>query len=453
MALRKFWTSSKSIGTADRSATNNPMTGQPKSKGGAAHEGNKAQVRVMSISHSAVNRVSGRKRYEAIAMQRRDIDLTVVAPDHWWEYGAAMPLDPPVGPLDFRVERIRLAHLPLVAWNCHHYLNLGNVLRQIRPEVLHLWEEPWSFVALQAARLRDRLLPHTALLFETEQNILRRLPPPFEQIRRYTLGRTNLLIGRQAQALDVARACGFSGPTAIVEYGVDADIFARRDRDQARRTMGFHGFTLGYVGRVIQPKGLETAIAAIALCNVPVSLVILGTGSAQDALLRQARELGVADRVRFLGMAVPSQVAQVMNGLDALVLLSRTTRSWKEQFGRVIMEAHACGVPVIGSDSGSIPGVVGEGGWIVPEGDAAALGRLLSPSCWLSRRDSTCGKDRVMSGQQAIFDRNSRRKSCRRIRASCHYSPPSALGLCFEIILVGSCILGTGGSTILVNVR
>ena len=57
--------------------------------------------------------------------------------------------------------------------------------------------------------------------------------------------------------------------------------------------------------------------------------------------------------------------------------MSRTTRTWKEQFGRVIMEAHACGVPVIGSSSGSIPHVVGQGGWIVPEGDAPALATLL----------------------------------------------------------------------------
>jgi glycosyltransferase involved in cell wall biosynthesis len=66
-----------------------------------------------------------------------------------------------------------------------------------------------------------------------------------------------------------------------------------------------------------------------------------------------------------------------MNALDVLVLMSRTARTWKEQFGRVIMEAQACGVPVIGSDSGSIPGVVAEGGWVVPEGRSAPLAELL----------------------------------------------------------------------------
>ena len=66
-----------------------------------------------------------------------------------------------------------------------------------------------------------------------------------------------------------------------------------------------------------------------------------------------------------------------MRGIDVLVLLSQTTRTWKEQFGRVIMEAQACGTPVIGSDCGAIPSVVGSGGWIVGEDDVAGLTALL----------------------------------------------------------------------------
>jgi len=58
---------------------------------------------------------------------------------------------------------------------------------------------------------------------------------------------------------------------------------------------------------------------------------------------------------------------------DAVVLPSYATRTWKEQFGRVLVEAMACGTPVIGSDSGEIPHVVGEAGLIFPEKDAPAL--------------------------------------------------------------------------------
>jgi glycosyltransferase involved in cell wall biosynthesis len=63
--------------------------------------------------------------------------------------------------------------------------------------------------------------------------------------------------------------------------------------------------------------------------------------------------------------------------LDVLVVPSRTRHNWKEQFGRVIIEAMACCVPVIGSDSGAIPGVIGDGGLIFPEDDSAALSDCL----------------------------------------------------------------------------
>ena len=334
-------------------------------------------LRVLSISHSAVHKVSGRIRYETLVSRRDDIALTLVAPDRWQEYGKVMPLDPHLGPMDFRVEHVRLPVVPGAGWYLHHYAHLGRVIRDVQPAVIHLWEEPWSLVALQALLLRGRLCPDAAVMLETDQNILRRMPPPFEQMRRFALSRTDLLIGRGPESLEVSRRCGYDGPTAIVEYGVAPGVFAPGDRTAARSQLGLPGLVLGYVGRIVREKGLHDVLDAIAACPVPTSLVVVGSGADQEAFLARAQELGLTDRVRVLAPRPPREVALVMHGLDALVLMSRTTRTWKEQFGRVIMEAHACGVPVIGSTSGSIPGVVAGGGWIVPEGDAAALSRLL----------------------------------------------------------------------------
>ncbi len=335
-------------------------------------------LKVLSISHSAVHRVSGRMRYEMLAQRRHDIDLTLVAPDRWQEYGKPMPLDPHDGPLDFRVERIRLPYVPRAGWYLHHYAHLGRVLSELRPDVIHLWEEPWSLVALQAILLRNWRHPRAAIMLETDQNILRRMPAPFEQMRRYALGQTDLLIGRGAESLEVSRRCGFKGETAIVEYGVAPGVFGRQYRAAARAALGVSGFALGYVGRIVREKGLHDVLEAMAACSEPVTLLVVGSGADEAAFTARAAELGLAERVRVLAPRPSAEVARLMNGLDALVLMSRTTRTWKEQFGRVIMEAHACAVPVIGSSSGSIPGVVADGGWIVPEGDVPALARLLT---------------------------------------------------------------------------
>jgi glycosyltransferase involved in cell wall biosynthesis len=67
-----------------------------------------------------------------------------------------------------------------------------------------------------------------------------------------------------------------------------------------------------------------------------------------------------------------------MNALDALILPSWTVPSWKEQFGRVIIEAQACETPVIGSDSGAIPEILAEGGLIFPERNPAALAMAIA---------------------------------------------------------------------------
>jgi glycosyltransferase involved in cell wall biosynthesis len=104
---------------------------------------------------------------------------------------------------------------------------------------------------------------------------------------------------------------------------------------------------------------------------------VLGEGPDKERFVARFKGLGLTDQVKMFDAIPPKEVARFMKSLDALVLMSRTTRTWKEQFGRVIMEAHACGVPVIGSDSGSIPSVIHNGGWVVRESDSVELSKLL----------------------------------------------------------------------------
>ena len=106
-------------------------------------------------------------------------------------------------------------------------------------------------------------------------------------------------------------------------------------------------------------------------------MVIAGTGPEQVALKDLAQRLGLLDKVTFLGKVSSTAMPAVYASMDVLALPSRTTTTWKEQFGRVLIEAMACRVPVIGSDSGEIPNVIGDGGLVFPEDDAAALADLL----------------------------------------------------------------------------
>jgi glycosyltransferase involved in cell wall biosynthesis len=131
-------------------------------------------------------------------------------------------------------------------------------------------------------------------------------------------------------------------------------------------------FVVGYAGRLVPEKGLDVLIdAAAAVDGAAVRLV--GNGPLRAELETRARKSGlmleVDSHVRHEDMAA------AYTTFDVLVLPSRTTARWAEQFGRVLVEALWCGVPIVGSDSGEIPWVIGStgGGIVVPEGDVRAL--------------------------------------------------------------------------------
>lgn len=330
-----------------------------------------APLRVLSIAHAAVSRAAGRRRYYPLTAERR-FDIHLVGPARWREYGREMTADPPDEPgLSMHVMPILFPSAGPFKWHLHVYPGLRRLIRDIRPHVIHLWEEPWSAVALQASLLAG----DAGLALEVDQNILKRLPPPFEAIRAHVLRRADHILSRSPEATAVVRAKGYAGPATPIGYGVDRDIFHPPAEPRAR-TEG-SPLRIGYVGRLVEEKGLDDALDALARSRAPVSLAIMGGGPDEERLRARVAALGLNERVSMRGWASPTEVADFMRGLDVVILLTRTTKAVREQFGRVIIEAQSCGAPVIGSACGAIPSVVGAGGWIVPERDPATLAALL----------------------------------------------------------------------------
>jgi glycosyltransferase involved in cell wall biosynthesis len=355
-------------------------------------------MRVLLISHTCQSATEGQPKAEYLG-RMPDVDLRVLVPDRWNHYGRwRAPARPEASSFEYEVGRVAWPWAGPAQCYLHWYPQLRRTLLEFRPEVIDLWEEPWSLVSAHTCWLRDRLLPGAKIVSETEQNINKSLPPPFEQFRSYTLRRADFVVGRSDEAVRVLRGKGYRGPAAVVPNAVDADLFRPLDRSACRKALGLSGFVAGYVGRLVPEKGLMDMLDALVLCAEQVQLLFVGSGPYQDELQQRARELGVAGRVRFVPPQAPSELPPVMNALDALVLVSRTTPSWKEQFGRVIIEAHACQTAVIGSDSGAIPDVVGQAGVVVPERDPAALAaalQRLSSSAELRTRLGSLGRRQV----------------------------------------------------------
>lgn len=344
-------------------------------------------MRVLLISHTCQSPAEGQPKAVELA-RLAGVELKVVVPDRWKHYGRWRPLEilpeaggvieplavcwPWVGPAQFYL---------------HWYPKLAKVVRAFKPDVIDVWEEPWGLVSLQAARARRRWAPRAKLVLETEQNLNKQLPMPFEWIRRKSLGQADWLVARNAEAVGVCRSKGYTGPATVLPNAVDVGLFAPMDRAACRQAVKVEGPTLAYIGRLVPEKGLGDLLDAFARLKQDCRLLLVGEGPMDLALRQKSVDLGISDRIEFRGKMPLDQLPQVMNAIDALVLPSRTTERWKEQFGRVIIEAFACGTAVIGSDSGAIPEVIAGDGWVYPEGDVAALAEAIESCLAVSEED------------------------------------------------------------------
>ena len=348
-------------------------------------------MRVVILSKALVVGAYQRKLEE---LARLGVELTALVPESWRE--------PRVGVQ--RLERrytagYTLQALPIALNGQHHlhfYPTLGPALRRLRPDVLHIDEESFNLATFQAMRLGVAL--GARCCFYNYANIDRFYPPPFGLFERYSFRHAAHALACNQEAAAIMRRHGYAGPLTIVpQFGVDPELFRPAEQDGGRRTEDggpnpstvhrppstvhrppstVHrppSFTVGYLGRLVPEKGVLDLLEAVAGLPSEIRLRLVGDGSQRPAIERRIAQLGLQARVALLPAVGSTMVPDAMRALDALVLPSRTTPSWKEQFGRVLIEAMSCGVPVVGSSSGEIPHVIGDAGLVFPEGDVAAL--------------------------------------------------------------------------------
>lgn len=301
--------------------------------------------------------------------QQPGIELVVVVPPAWQDARGRMALEKAhTAGYELSVTPIRMnGHFHL-----HYYPELPKILARVQPDLVHIDEEPYNLASYLAARALARQAPHARLLFFSWQNIYKYYPPPFGWMECYLYQVAAAAIAGSYEAKAVLERKGFGKPIAVIpQFGVP-DSFVPGVTPHASNCI-----VIGYAGRLVREKGIQVLLRALAAVHGTWELRILGSGPLYDSLASMARELGIEARVHFSPWAASDQMPGFYQSLDMLVVPSLTRPNWKEQFGRVIMEAMACGVPVIGSDSGEIPNVVGDAGIVVPEGDVAALARAI----------------------------------------------------------------------------
>jgi glycosyltransferase involved in cell wall biosynthesis len=335
-------------------------------------------LRVLAISHSCVVGAN-QQVYEELA-RHPDVALGLLMPSHYVSDfdGSRIVPDRTVGN-GFRI----LTGRPVLAGNgsLYFYLTgLTRAVRETRPAVTFLDEEPWSLSALQAVWRARRA--GSRVVFYSKQNLKKPLPPPFRQIQAAVFRATDHAFAISDEVAGVLRWKGYGGPVTLLPHGVDPARFSPRNVSGLRARLGLTGTVFAYFGRLVPEKGVEVFLrAALRLATTDgdrATFWVVGSGP-EEGRLRALVE-GKPGRFIFLPKVPHLEVAEYLSAADVVVIPSLTIPRWKEQFGRVIIEALACGVPVIGSDSGEIPHLIRKvgGGLVTPEGDAEALAAVMA---------------------------------------------------------------------------
>jgi glycosyltransferase involved in cell wall biosynthesis len=333
--------------------------------------------RLVSISHSYVVTLNRRLANEMARVGAGQWEVTAVAPRFF--HGDLSPIELQREPDEAsQIEGVRA----LFSRSAHMFV-YGPELREKLArgaDLVHSWEEPYVFAGAEVALLTPRRVP---LVFSTAQNLFKRYPPPFAQLERLVVARSAgwVAFGETVKQNLLARPGYAQRPSRYIPMGVDVELF-QPDRAAGAdflRELGWEAQgapVVGYLGRFVPEKGVELLREVLEQLTTPWRALFVGGGPLEASLRAWAERLG--DRVRVVTGVPHARVPRVLNAMDVLCAPSQTTPRWKEQFGRMLAEGFACGVPVLTSDSGEIPHTAGEAGLVLPEADRAAWTVALS---------------------------------------------------------------------------
>lgn len=340
--------------------------------------------RLLTIGHSYVIGMNRRLAHEMAVQSGGAWEVTAVAPARYRADLGRIAVQPIVGEAS-RLEALDvvLDRVPHLMW----YRDLQRVFAA-RWDVVHCWEEPYILAAAQVARHTPR---DATLVIASFQNLAKRYPWPFSAFERGTMRRANAWIafGQTVHETLSARPGYRDKPSCVIPPGVDLTRF-QPDAAARRATLDRLGWTaadrvVGFLGRFVPEKGIGILLDALRNVTSPWRALFVGGGPMEGALREFASQH--PGRVHVQTGVGHDEVPMWLNAMTLLCAPSQTTAGWREQFGRMLIEAMACGVPVLVSDSGEMPSVVATAGVVVAERDSRAWSREI---------------DRLLTGDAAL---------------------------------------------------
>ncbi len=324
---------------------------------------------------------------------RQGIDLTVIVPSTFHS--------PAGSPLlyDQNDDERAYRFVPLPFKVGFAFLPLFDAVKAAKPDVIHVFDEYSSIYLAQTLLCRNIIYGKKVPVFAYAFQNIPFAPPAFlvevslRAVKRlvyklayplifwYHKNNVTGVSGCNQEALQNISNINPGIPTRLIFWGVNIKKFFKKDKVACREALALPKDIklIGYFGRIIEEKGLDVLLCAAAKTK-DWYVLLVGDGGYKNSLVGLVDALGIKDRVFFRPSAKQADLVDFYNALDAFALPSETIAQWKEQYGRVLVEAMACGLPIIGSSSGAI-GQVLEGypkGFIFNEGDVQGLAEKIS---------------------------------------------------------------------------
>ncbi len=341
-------------------------------------------MKLLVVSHACATSLN--QSFFADVEEVTGWNLSLVLPATWkTEYSDRSAERWPAFRGDFHPVPVwKSGHIPL-----HLYKSFfAETLRKTRPDAIYVQHEPYGAATAQVY-MANRLGRHVPIGFYAAQNISKTYPPPFRWTETMVLRDSSFCFPVTIEALEVLRHKGYKGDAEVLPLAVNSGLYHpmpdAADALRQRNSIGAQEPVIGYLGRFVPEKGLLTLIKALKHIEaLPWRCVLVGNGPLEPQIRALIVELGLTGRVIFPGYVPHTDAPAWLSMFDVLALPSETQANWKEQFGRVIVEANACGTPVVGTSCGEIPAVIGHtgGGVVVAESSpkefADALASLIT---------------------------------------------------------------------------
>ncbi|NEO08786.1 hormogonium polysaccharide biosynthesis glycosyltransferase HpsO [Moorena sp. SIO3I8] len=346
-------------------------------------------MKILVASHSYIVDLNCEK-LRTLAHLEPNIEVTVVVPRRWRPGGVQNRI---IETQPREEGSFRVVPVSNFSENNQGLLTFGldiiPLLKQFRPNIIQVEQGAKALGYAQFITLNKLLGLKAKNLFFTWWNLPYEVKFPVSVLEGYNLRHTDGLICGNQDGVEILRQHGYNGPAKVMpQLGVDESLFRPQPQPELKQQLGIQpdDFVVGFVGRFVEEKGLLTLGKALAgLSGMQWKLLLLGRGPLKPILMENAAEWGIKDQLIWLESVPHDEVPRYINVMNTLVLPSETNYKfktltsvgWKEQFGHVLIEAMASKVPVIGSDSGEIPYVIGDAGLVFPEKDESELRHCL----------------------------------------------------------------------------